>query len=168
MDTTVIRKFISGENTGDEDEWKTNLWQVPAVQVWSNLFSKFEDFTDMINGEFVNDLVGLLHDVTTSGKTQTFYDVNAKIATTGLTICKNFKKVPFFWNFFQGNVRQAMIQSLESNGLDKEAWCKAADKIADLLHDNTMITLENTSDTVKYTETYLKRKLRIQTTTVRF
>ncbi len=24
VDTTEIRKFISGENTGDEDEWKTN------------------------------------------------------------------------------------------------------------------------------------------------
>ncbi len=57
----------------------------------------------MINGEFVNDLAGLLHDVTTSGKTQTFYDVDAKIAMV-LTICKNFKEVPVFWNFFQGSV----------------------------------------------------------------
>jgi hypothetical protein len=61
----------------------------------------------MINGEFVNDLTGLLHDVTTSGKTQTFYDVDAKIATMGLTICKNFKEGPVFWNFFQGRVRQS-------------------------------------------------------------
>ena len=159
VDTAEIRKFISGENTGDEDEWKTNLWQVPAVQVWSNLLFKFEGFTDMINGEFVNDLAGLLHDVTTSGKTQTFYDVDAKIATMGLTICKNFKEVPVFWNFFQGSVRQAMIQSLAANGQDKEAWRKAADKIADLLHDNTMLTLENTSDAVKYTETYLNREI---------
>jgi hypothetical protein len=159
VDTAEIRKFISGENTGDEDEWKTNLWQVPAVQVWSNLLFKFEGFTDMINGEFVNDLAGLLHDVTTSGKTQTFYDVDAKIATMGLTICKNFKEVPVFWNFFQGSVRQAMIQSLAANGQDKDAWRKAADKIADLLHDNTMLTLENTSDAVKYTETYLNREI---------
>jgi len=48
-----------------------------------------------------------------------------------------------------------MIQILEANGQDKEAWRKAADKISDLLHDNTMLTLENTSDTVKYSETYL-------------
>jgi len=140
VDTAEIRKFISGENTGDEDEWKTNLWQVPAVQVWSNLLFKFEGFTDMINGEFVNDLTGLLHDVTTSGKTQTFYDVDAKIATMGLTICKNFKGVSVFWNFFQDSVRQTMIQSLADNGQDKEAWRKAGDKIADLLHDNTMLT----------------------------
>jgi hypothetical protein len=159
VDTAEIRKFISGENTGDEDEWKTNLWQVPTVQVWSNLLFKFEDFTDMINGEFVNDLTGLLHDVTTSGKTQTFYNVDAKIATMGLTICKNFKEVPVFWNFFQDSVRQSMIQSLAANGQDKEAWRKAEDKIADLLHDNTMLTLENTSDTVKYTETYLNREI---------
>ena len=58
VDTTEIRKFISGENTGDQDEWKNNLWKIPAVQVWSNLLFKFEDFTDMINGEFVNDLAG--------------------------------------------------------------------------------------------------------------
>ncbi len=113
----------------------------------------------MINGEFVNDLAGLLHDVTTSGKTQTFYDVDAKIETMGLTICKNFKEVPVFWNFFQGSARQAMIQNLEVNGQDKEVWRKAVDKITDLLHDNTMLTLENTSDTVKYTETYLNREI---------
>jgi hypothetical protein len=77
----------------------------------------------------------------------------------GVTICKNFKEVPVFWNFFQGSVRQAMIQSLAVNGQDKEAWRKAADKITDLLHDNTMLTLENTSDTVKYTETYLNREI---------
>jgi hypothetical protein len=35
----------------------------------------------MINGEFVDDLTSLLHDVTTSGKTQTLYDVDVKIAT---------------------------------------------------------------------------------------
>jgi hypothetical protein len=52
-----------------------------------------------------------------------------------------------------------MIQSLAVNGQDKDAWRKAADKIADLLHDNTMLTLENTSDTVKYTETYLNREI---------
>jgi hypothetical protein len=38
-------------------------------------------------------------------------------------------------------------------------WCKAVDKIANLLHDNTILTLENTSDTVKYTETYLNREI---------
>jgi hypothetical protein len=113
----------------------------------------------MINGEFVNDLAGLLYDVTTSGKTQTFYDIDATIANMGLTICKNFKEVSVFWNFFQGSVRQTMIQNLADIGQDKEAWRKATDKIADLLHDNTMLTLENTSDTVKYTETYLNREI---------
>jgi hypothetical protein len=76
----------------------------------------------MINGEFVNDLASLLHDVTTRGKTQTLYDVDAKIATTDLTICKNFKEVPIFWDFFQVSVRQSMIQILESNGQDKDVW----------------------------------------------
>ncbi len=47
--------------------------------MWSNLLVKLEDFTDMINGEFVNDLASLLHDVTTRGKTQTLYDVDVKI-----------------------------------------------------------------------------------------
>ena len=33
----------------------------------------------MINDEFVEDLSNLLHKVTTSGKTQTFYDVDSKL-----------------------------------------------------------------------------------------
>jgi hypothetical protein len=65
---------------------------------------KFEVFTDMINGEFVNDLTSLLHDVTTSDKTQTLYDVDAKIATMGLIVSKNLKDVTVFWNFFQDRV----------------------------------------------------------------
>jgi hypothetical protein len=115
VDTTEILKIISGENTGDEGEWKSSLWKIPCVQVWSKLLFNFEELTDMINGAFVNDLVILLHDVTTSGKTQTLYDVDVKIATMGLTICKNFKEVPVFWDFFHGSVRQSMIQNLESN-----------------------------------------------------
>ena len=69
-------------------------------------------FTDIINGEFVNDLTILLHDVTTSGKTQTLSDVDAKITTMELMVYKNFQEVPVFWNFFQVSVRQSMIQSL--------------------------------------------------------
>ena len=65
---------------------------------------KFEVFTDMINGEFVNDMTSLLHDVTTSGKTQVLYDVDTKIATMGLIVSKNFKEVTVFWNFFQDRV----------------------------------------------------------------
>jgi len=60
-----------------------------------------------------------------------------------------------------------MIQSLAANGQDKDAWRKVADKIADLLHGNTMLTLENTSDTVKYTETYLNREITNPDTTSR-
>jgi hypothetical protein len=112
----------------------------------------------MINGEFVNNLASLLHDVTTSGKTQTLYDVDAKIATMGLTICKNFKEVPVFWDFFQGSVRQTMIQSLAANGQDKDAWRKASDKIANLLQDDTMLTLANTSEAMKCAETHLQRE----------
>ena len=46
----------------------------------------------------------------TSGKTQTLYDVDVKICTMGLTVCKNFKEVSVFWYFFQDSVRQTMIQ----------------------------------------------------------
>ncbi len=112
VDTTEIRKMLSGENNGDEHELKDSLWKIPVFQVWSKLLFEFEVFTDMINGKFVNDLASLLHDVTTSGKTQTLYDVDVKISTMGLIVCKNFKEASVFWNFFQGSVRQDMIHSL--------------------------------------------------------
>ena len=54
------------------------------IQVWAKLLFKFEGCTDMINGEFVEDLSNLLQEVTTSGKTQIFYDVDAKLATLTL------------------------------------------------------------------------------------
>ena len=45
-----------------------------------------------------------------------------------------------------------------TNGQDKDAWHKAADKIANLLHDDTMLTLENTFDSMKCAETHLQRE----------
>jgi hypothetical protein len=150
--------MLSGENNGDDHEWKTSLWKIPTIQVWSKVLFKFEVFTDMINGEFVNDLTSLLHDVTTIGKTQTLYDVDAKIATMELIVCNNFKEVPVFWNFFQGIVRETMIQSLVANGQDKDAWRKDTDEIVNLLHDDTYLTLENTSADMKHVETYLNRE----------
>jgi hypothetical protein len=94
---------------------KTPCGKFPYSRFGELLF-KFEVFTDIINGKFVNDLVSLLHDVTTSGKTQTLYDVDVKISAMGLIVCKNFKEVPVFWNFFQDSVRQDMIQILVTNG----------------------------------------------------
>ena len=61
-------------------------------------------------------------------------------------------------NFFQASVRQSVIQRLAANGHDKEAWRKGADEIANLLHDDTMLTLENISAAMKRAETYLERE----------
>jgi hypothetical protein len=153
-----IRESLEFENQLRPDLDGRNFPEVSFPLVFVPSILTRNELTNL-NGEFVNDLTGLLHDVTTSGKTQTFYDVDAKIATMGLTICKNFKEVPVFWNFFQGSVRQSMIQNLSTNGQDKDVWRKAVDKITNLLHDNTILTLENTSDAVKYAETYLNREI---------
>ena len=75
----------------------------------------------MINDEFVEDLSHLLQEVTTSGKTQTFYDVDAKLATLTLNIIQNFKDVTTFMNLFQASVRQSMIKHLATHGADKDA-----------------------------------------------
>ena len=104
-DTTEIRKMITGENIGDEGLWKTDLWRTSTIQVWVKLLFKFEDCTDMINDEFVEDLTNLMYEVTTRGKTETFYDVDAKLATMTLNIIQNFKDVPTFMNLFQASVR---------------------------------------------------------------
>ena len=74
----------------------------------------------MINGEFVEDLSNLLHEVTTSGKTQTFNDVDAKLATLTLNFIQNFKDVSSFMNHFQTSARQSMIKRLETHGADKD------------------------------------------------
>jgi hypothetical protein len=97
--------MITGENIGDEGLWKADLWRTPSIQVWAKLLFKLEDCTDMINAEFVEDLSNLLHEVTTSGKTQTFYDVDVKLATMTLNIIQNFKDVPTVMNLFQTSVR---------------------------------------------------------------
>ena len=75
-------------------------WYVSIDVVWAKLLFKFEGCTDMINGEFVEDLSNLLQEVTTRGKTQTFYDVDVKLATLTLNIIQNFKDVSVFMNLF--------------------------------------------------------------------
>ena len=121
VDTAGIRKIITDENTGDEGLWKADLWRTPAIQVWAKLVFKFEGCTDMINVEFVEDLSNLLQEVTTSGKTQIFYDVDAKLATLTLNIIQNFKDVPTFMNLFQASARQSMIKRHTTHGTDKDA-----------------------------------------------
>ena len=97
--------MITGENIGDEGLWKSDLWRTPVIQVWTKLLFKFEDCTE----------------VTTRGKTQTFYDGDTKLATMTLSnIIKNFKDVSTFMNLFQSSVRQSMIKRLVSNGVDKD------------------------------------------------
>ena len=112
--------------------------------MWAKLLFKFEVCTDMINGKFVEDLSNLLHEVTTSGKTHTFYDVDAKLTTMTLNIIQNFKDVPTFMNLFQASARQSMIKRLAVNGVDKDACRKGEDYISSVLHEDTMLTLENT------------------------
>jgi hypothetical protein len=63
---------------------------------------KFEGFTDMINGEFVDDLTSLLHDVTTSGKTQTLYDVDAKNYNNGPDYLQIFQRGTCFLGLLSG------------------------------------------------------------------
>ena len=81
----------------------------------------------MINGEFVEDLSNLLQEVMTSGKTQTFYDVDSKLDALTLNIIQNFKDVTTFMNLFQASARQSMIKRLAANGVDKDAWRKGED-----------------------------------------
>ncbi len=67
-------------------------------------------------------------------------------------------KRSIFLNFFQVSVRQTMIQNLITNGQDQDVWHEAEDEITNLLHDDTILTLENTSASMKRAETYLKRE----------
>ncbi len=48
-----------------------------------------------------------------------------------------------------------MIQNLADYGQDKDTWHKVEDEIVNLLHDDTILTLENTSATMNHTERYL-------------
>ena len=52
-----------------------------------------------------------------------------------------------------------MIKRLVVNGVDKDAWCKGEDYISNVLHEDTMLTLENTSETIKRVQTYLDRDM---------
>ena len=45
------------------------------------------------------------------------------------------------------------------NGVDKDAWCKGEDYISSVLHEDTMLTLENTSEAIKRVQTYLDRDI---------
>ena len=151
VDTAGIHKIITVENTGDEGLWKADLWRTPAIQVWAKLLFKFEGC--------------LLQEVTTSGKTQTFYEVDAKLDTLTLNIIQNFKDVSTFMNLFRASARQSMIKRLATHGTDKDVWRKTEDYISSFLHEDTMLTLDNTSEGIKRAQTYLDRDMTISATT---
>ena len=57
-----------------------------------------------------------------------------------------------------------MIKRLATHGADKDAWCKTEDYITSVIHEDTMLTLENTSEAIKRDQTYLDHDMTISGT----
>ena len=58
----------------------------------------------------------------------------------------SFRISRMFINLFQTSALQSMIKRLATHVTDKDTWRKTEDSITSVLHEDTMLTLDNTSE----------------------
>jgi hypothetical protein len=64
LKTPEVTKILMGEKLTTESLWAAQPWQIPAVHMYGRLAYKFEGTTDMINGNFMENLSELLNSAT--------------------------------------------------------------------------------------------------------
>jgi hypothetical protein len=59
--TPEVTKILNDKKPTTESVWADQPWQIPVVQMYGRLAYKLEGMTDMINGDFMEDLSELLN-----------------------------------------------------------------------------------------------------------
>jgi hypothetical protein len=158
LKTPEVTKILAGEKLGDESEWVTKPWLIPALQMWAKLAYKFEGMTEMINGCFMDDLSELLNSATgDQRKRKTFYEIDLEFEKMCDSLLKNFSTIKSLMPFLRSSLRQTMIRKLSKVGKDKIAWKKAEEYLTHLQDDDHMLTLDDTDAAIKRAEQYLHR-----------
>ena len=89
---------------------------------------------------------------------RTIYEADQDCECFSKTLTANFKDTATLWEFLRADLRQCHIHKLSKMGKDSAAWAKADEYLTDLMDSDTMLTLENTDDTIKRAKNYLQRQ----------
>ena len=158
LKTPEVTKILSGEALGTEKDWITKPWLMPAIQMWGKIAYKFEGMTDMINGQFMDELAELLSAATGDPrKRKTFYEIDAEFEKMCSALLTNFSSLKSLLPFLRASLRQTMIKKLSKVGKDKEAWKKGEEFLTQLQDDDHMLTLEDTDTAISRAEKSLHR-----------
>jgi hypothetical protein len=114
--------------------------------------------TELVNGNFIEDLSTLLSSCVEGKNHKTFFGIDKEFESMMSVMKSNFVTV---WS----SLRHALIHKLAHvKSADQASWIKTEDHIAGLLNDDQMLTIENTDKAIKTYENYASRAIETNTT----
>jgi hypothetical protein len=154
-----ISQILRDAVDDDEEEWLTQPWKIPTLQIWAKMYHKYEGMTDMLTGTMMQELATIITCVTGDTRHRsTIYEADQDFERFGKTLIANFKDTATLWEFLHASLRQCHIHKLSKVGKDKAAWTKADEYLTNLMDSDTVLTLENTDETIKRAQNYMHRQ----------
>jgi hypothetical protein len=151
----ILRSAVDDAN----DEWITQSWRIPAVQIWGKICHKYEGMTDMLTSTMMEELANIITCVTGDARQRrTIYEADQDFERFGKTLIANFNDTSTPWAFLRASLRQCHIHKLSKVRKKKAAWAKADEYLTNLMDSDTILTLENTNDAIKRAENYMQRQ----------
>jgi len=133
--------------------------KIPALQIWTKMYHKYEGMTDMLTGTMMEELATIITCVTEDARhRRTIYEADQDFELFGKTLIANFKDTATLWEFLHASLRQCHIHKLSKVGKDKTAWAKTDEYLTKLMDSDTVLTLENTDEAIKRAQTYMQRQ----------
>jgi len=146
--SNILRDSVDSD---DDEEW------IPALQIWSKMYHKYEGMTDMLTGTMMEELVNIITCVTGDARhRRTIYEADQDFERFGKTLIANFKDTATLWEFL--SLRQCHIHKLSKVCKDKAAWAKADEYLTNLMDSDTVLTLENTDEAINRTQNYMQHQ----------
>jgi hypothetical protein len=103
----------------------SELFKIPALQIWTKMYHKYEGMTDMLTGTMMEELATIITCVTEDARhRRTIYEADQDFELFDKTLIANFKNTATLWEFLHASLRQCHIHKVSKVGKDKTAWAK--------------------------------------------
>ena len=123
------------------------------------MYHKYEGMTDMLTVTMTEELTNIITSVTGDARhRRDIYETDQDFERFGKTLIANFKDTSTLWEFLRVSLHQCHIHKLSKVGKDKAAWAKADEYLTNLMDSDTVLTLENTDETIKLSQNYMHRQ----------
>jgi len=123
------------------------------------MYHKYEGMTDMLTVTMMEELATIITCVTGDARhRRTIYEADQDFERFGKTLIANFNDTTTLWEFLRASLRHCHIHKLSKVGKDKAAWAKTDEYLTNLMDSDTVLTLENTDETMNRAQNYMQHQ----------